>query len=162
MQLIGYVEFFTTTWCTFYCGIYTALYIDHFLAKFSKKKTNKQKRTGKLCRDELQSFKSLDYRIKKNFIKSTSRYSPQWADVVSERSQCKRSIGNQVHFLQWARVESIRFSSTTKVQNSMLVSLSPLRGCWIGKLVHTCAACVQQLLLRPQEFCTHWSLKTEK
>ena len=162
MQLIGYVEFFTTTWWIFYRGIYTALYIDHFLAKSSKKKPNKQKRTGKLRRDEPQTFKSLDYRIKKKFIQSTSRYSPQWADVVSERSQYKRSIGNQVHFLQCARVESICFSSTTKVQNSMLVSLSPLLGCWIGKLLHTCAACVQQLLLRPQEFCAHWSLKTEK
>lgn len=54
------------------------------------------------------------------------------------------------------------FSSTIKVQNSMLVSLSPLLGCQIGKLVHICVACVQQLLLRPQEFCTRGSLKTEK
>lgn len=44
----------------------------------------------------------------------------------------------------------------------MLVSLSPLLGCQIGKLVHICVACVQQLLLRPQEFCTRGSLKTEK
>ena len=162
MQLIGYVEFFTTTWWIFYRGIYTALYIDHFLAKISKKKqTNKREQES----SAEMSSKHLSQWItgsKKNFITSTSRFSPQWADVVSERFQYKRSIGNQVHFLQWARVESIYFSSTTKVQNSMLVSLSPLLRCWIGKLVHTCAACVQQLLLRPQEFCTHWSLKTEK
>lgn len=44
----------------------------------------------------------------------------------------------------------------------MLVSLSPLLGCQIGKLVHICVACVQQLLLRPHEFCTRGSLKTEK
>ena len=59
MQLVGYVEFFTTTWI-FYRGIYTALYIDHFLAKISKKtQTNKREQD----RSAEMSFKHLSHWI---------------------------------------------------------------------------------------------------
>lgn len=69
-----------------------------FFGKISKKE---HKQTNKREQDSSaeMSFKYLSHwitRLEKYIIKSTSRFSRQCADEVSERSQYKRSTGNQV------------------------------------------------------------------